>query len=105
MITAADGEINLVGNVGEIELFQVAYTDFGELVYAEERRKAQLIPIIGQVCKVVYGWAVGERAITELALAAWAQAKKTFEEQAIPYRGMIIHHDRDPVFTGYGWTA
>jgi len=105
VITAADGRINLVPNLEEIELLQVAYTDFTELVYAEGRRKAQLIPIIGHICKVVYGWAVGERATTELALAAWAQAKKTFGEQVIPYRGMIIHHDRDPVFTGYGWTA
>jgi len=101
VITAADGRMNLE----EIELFQVAYTDSTELVYAEGRRKAQLIPIIGHVCKVVYGWAVGERATTELALTAWREAKKTFEEYAIPHKGMIIHHDRDPVFTGYGWTA
>ena len=105
VIRAADGRMNLVANLEEIELFQVAYTDFTELVYAEGRRKAQLIPFLGHICKVVYGWGVEERATTELALAAWAQAKKTFEEQAIPHRGMIIHHDRDPVFTGYGWTA
>ena len=105
VITAADGRMNLVANLEEIELFQVAYTDFTELVYAEGRRKAQLIPIIGHVCKVVCGWAIGERPTTELALAAWGQAKRTFEEQAIPFQGMIIHHDRDPVFTGYGWTA
>lgn len=105
VITAADGRMNLVANLEEIKLFQVAYTDFTELVYAEGRRKAQLIPIIGHVCKVVYGWAVGERATTELALTAWRETKKTFEECAIPRKGMIIHHDRDPVFTGYGWTA
>ena len=105
VITAADGRMNLVGNLEEIKLFQVAYTDFTELVYAEGRRKAQLIPFIGHICKVVYGWAVGKRTTTELALAAWRQSKKTLPEHTIPYRGMIIHHDRDPVFTGYGWTA
>jgi transposase InsO family protein len=105
VITAVDGRMNLVANLEEIRIFQVAYTDFTELVYADGRRKAQLMPMIGHVCKMVYGWAVGERATTELALAAWEKAKDTLEEHIIPYRGMILHHDRDSVFTGYGWTA
>jgi putative transposase len=36
---------------------------------------------------------------------AWKQAKETFQQYGIPYSGMIVHHDRDPVFTGYGWTG
>jgi hypothetical protein len=48
---------------------------------------------------------VGESTNTALALRAWKQAKKTFQQYDILYSGMIIHHDRDPVFTGYGWTG
>ena len=28
-----------------------------------------------------------------------------FRKYGIPYSGMIVHQDRDPVFTGYGWTG
>jgi len=83
----------------------VTYTDFTRLVYADGRRRAHLIPILDHTTKVVSGWAVGERAATNLALQAWGQAKQTFQAQGINYRGMIVHHDQDPVFTGYGWTA
>ena len=54
---------------------------------------------------MVYGWAVGEQADTLLALQAWEQAKATLQELDIAYTGMIMHHDRDSVFTGYAWTA
>ena len=96
---------NLVAQMEEIGLFQVLYTDFTELVYADGQRKVILIPIIGHTSKMVFGWAVGERANTPLALQAWERAKNSFRQLGIPYQGMIMHHDRDSVFTGYGWTA
>jgi hypothetical protein len=61
---------NLVAAMSQIGLFEVAYTDFTELVYADGTRKAYLMPLIGHACKVVYGWAVGEHADTALALTA-----------------------------------
>ena len=96
---------NLVAQLEEIALFQVVYTDFTELRYADAQRKAFLIPIVGHVSKMVYGWAVGEHPDTPLALQAWEQAKATFQKLDIAHAGMIMHHDRDPVFTGYAWTA
>ena len=104
-ILSAGDRVNLVAQLDSIDLFQVAYTDFTELRYAGGAKKAYLIPIIGHVCKMAYGWAVGENTNTALALRAWKQAKKTFQHYGIPYSGMIVHHDRDPVFTGYGWTG
>jgi transposase InsO family protein len=104
-IVAAGERVNLVAQREEIRLFEVAHTDFTELLYADGTRKAYLMPIIGHVCKMAYGWAVSERANTALALFAWKQAKETFQEYAIPYQGMIVHHDQDPVYTGYGWTG
>ena len=54
--------------------------------------------------KVAYGWAVGERANTGLALAAWSMAKQTFQEYGISSQGMVMHHDQDSVYTGFAWT-
>jgi len=105
-VIAEAGELaNLVAQMEEIGLFQVLYTDFTELVYADGRRKAVLIPIIGHTSKMAFGWAVGDSANTLLALQAWERAKRTFRQLDVPYRGIIMHHDRDSVFTGYGWTT
>jgi transposase InsO family protein len=104
-IETAGKHANLVAQMDQIGLFEVAYTDFTELVYADGTRKAYLMPIIGHVCKLAYGWAVGLRADTPLALAAWEMAKSTFQELTIPYAGLIMHHDQDPVYTGYGWAS
>jgi len=102
-IISSGKRVNLVAQLDKIEPFQVSYTDFTELVYANGRRKAQLLPIIGHVSKMAYGWAVSEHADTELALLAWEQTKKTLQQLDIPYAGMIVHHDQDAVFTGYEW--
>ena len=104
-ITAAGDRINLLAGREKIEPFEVAYADFTELVYANGRRKAQLIPIVDHATKLVLGWAVGERAVTELALAAWDQARRSLRDHGVCPEQVIVHHDQDPVFTGYGWTA
>jgi len=103
-IAVAGKRANLVAQMKQIGLFQVAYTDFTELVYANGAKKAYLMPIIAHRCKVAYGWAVGERADTSLALAAWNMAKRTFSEYDIPCHRMIMHHDQDSVYTGFAWT-
>jgi putative transposase len=104
-IVTAGQRANLVAQMEQIELFEVAYTDFTELSYADGRRKAYLMPIIGHVCKMAYGWAVGDRANTPLALEAWEAAKATFQRLDIPYQDMIMHHDQDSVYTSYSWTS
>jgi transposase InsO family protein len=104
-ITAAGDRINLLVAKGTFRPFEVAYADFTELVYANGRRKAKLIPIVDHASKLVLGWAVGEHAVTELALAAWDRARQCLRSHGVRLQGMIVHHDQDPVFTGYGWTA
>ena len=102
-IKVAGNRANLVAQMDQIELFEVVYTDFTELVYADGTLKAYLMPIIGHVCKLVFGWAVGQSANTTLALKAWHKAQKAFRQFSIPTAGMIVHHDQDSVYTGYGW--
>jgi hypothetical protein len=60
----------------QIGLFEVSYTDFTEIRYANGYRKAHLMPIIGHACKMVY---LGDSADSELAMEAWNMAKQTFE--------------------------
>ena len=105
VIREANGRANLVAALEEINLFQVAYTDFTELRYAGGQKKAYLMPIIDHTSKLIYGWAIGERANTVLALEAWERAKHSFLVLQTSSNGMIIHHDQDPVFTSYDWTG
>jgi putative transposase len=102
-IVAAGGRVNLVAQLPEIAPFEVAYTDFTDIVYGDG--VAKLIAIIGHVTKMAFGWAVGPAANTELALTAWDRVKQTFQELGVEIRRMIVHQDQDPVFTGYGWTG
>lgn len=88
-----------------IGLFEVLYTDFTELRFANGARKAYLMPIIGHASKLAFGWAVRAHANTETAVAAWGKAKATFEELGVSFTGAVMHHDQDPVYTGYTWTS
>jgi transposase InsO family protein len=101
LITEAGDRINLVAGLEPIGPFQVAYTDFTELVYADG--KAWLIPIVGHATKVVFGWALGPSADTQLALIAWKRAKARLRRLGVSPSGLIVHHDQDPVFTSYDW--
>lgn len=104
-ITEAGELANLVAQMAEIDLFQVLYTDFTEILYAGGQRKAVLMPIIGHASKIAFGWAVGQSRGTALALQAWLHAKRTLQQMDISFLGMIMHHDRDSVYTGYEWTS
>lgn len=104
-IVEAGKRANLVSQLEEIGLFQVIYTDFTELLYADGRRKAHLIAIIGHLGKLAYGWAVGEGPDAATALQAWEGAKETFRQLDIPYEGIIVHQDQGSAFISYAWTS
>ena len=92
---------NLVAGLTGMGPFEVCYTDFSEIVYAGG--KAQLIPLLDHLTKVVLGWALGERTTTDLALDAWDKAKAALASLGYPLEGLIVHHDRDSAFTSYRW--
>jgi transposase InsO family protein len=105
VIVAVGERANLVAQLEDIGLFEVAYTDFTELLYADGTAKAYLISIIDHTSKLVYGWAVGQQANTTLTLQAWQRAKQSFRKYGIPCEGMIVHHDQDTLYTGCAWTG
>lgn len=105
-IDAAGPRANLLtgrpkAEIGPLEVF---YTDFTELRYADGTRKAWLIPVLDHRTKYVAGFSVGERANSELALSAWLAAERAVVRLRGSLEGVVVHHDRDPVFTGYAWT-
>lgn len=105
VIDLAGDRANLVARLEAIEPFAVTYTDFTEIPYANGQRKAYFMPLLGHRSKVVYGWAVSQRANRATALAAWESAKATWLAEGIEWQGMIVHQDQDPVYTSYAWTA
>ena len=98
----SDG-LNLVAGIEEAEPFEVFYTDFTVIRYAGGNKKAYLMPLVDHATKWVIGWAVGHRANTELALEALSMAVATLDEVGLTLDGRIVHHDQDPVYTGYRW--
>jgi putative transposase len=104
-IKVAGKRANLVAQLEDIDPFQVLYTDFTELRFADGSRRAYLIPILGHASKMVFGWALGESANTDLAMIAWQRAKETLQRLGICWTGTIVHHDQDSVFTSYEWTG
>lgn len=86
-----------------VGLFEVVYTDFTELIYCQGQRKAQLMPIVEHEAKISLGWNLGKTPNTKVALEAWKMAIENINQLGFSTNGLIIHHDRDPVYTGYEW--
>jgi len=102
-IRTAGSQADLVNGRDCIEDFEVTVTDFTELRYADGKRKAKLMPLLAYKTKIVYGWAVGTERNRQLALRAWERATATYGELGISTEGMIVHHDRDSVYTSFQW--
>jgi putative transposase len=92
---------NLVAALDTIDLFEVVYTDFTELPYGGG--KAWLILMLDHASKDALGFAVGLRANTDLAIAAWQRARERLRRLGVAVHGTIVHHDRDSVFTSERW--
>ena len=105
IILEVGNRANLVAGLKEIGPFEVVYTDFTELVYANGRYKAYLIAFPDHASKLVLGWAIGERAVTELAIEGWRHTVARLATLNVKPDQAIVHQDRDPVFTSYAWTG
>lgn len=101
MITEVGGRANLVRDLGDIASFEVVYTDFTDIAYAQGT--AKLIAIIDHASKISLGWALEEQAVTRTALKAWTMARRTLVRFGRSTKGVIMHHDQDPVFTSHAW--
>ena len=105
VIVAAGTRVNILAQIEDIEPLDVLHTDFTELHFAGGTQKAYLMPVIGHVSKLAFGWAVGESANRILALQAWRQARETMRQLNIEPAGMVMHQDQGSVYTSYAWTG
>jgi len=92
---------NLVLGRQDIGLYDVLFTDFTEIKYA--RGKAMLMPLLDADSKDVVGWSLGPTRCTQLALQAWARARRRLRSLGVGCSGVIVHHDRDSVYTSEEW--
>lgn len=102
-ITTAGSRANLIAGLNAIGPFAVLYADFTAVLYAGGAHRAFLIVLLDHRTKVVPGWAVGAHPTTAVALQAWTRAAETLRGRGVDLGGAIVHHDQDPVFTGYAW--
>ena len=86
-----------------LKIGELVVTDFTRLLYAGGTKTAWLITFIGLKEKVCWGWAIGKSDSTALALTAWHKLKSRRRHWRLPVKELIVHQDRDPVFTGYQW--
>jgi len=100
-IDEAGERANLVAELEEIGLYEVLFTDFTELEYATG--KAQLMPLLDACSKDVLGWSLGAQRSTAMALKAWSRARRRLNRLGFSTKGVIVHHDRDSVYTSEDW--
>ena len=95
--------LNLVPDLEDISPFAVLVTDFSEVRYDNGRKKATFMPLLDHYTKWVIGWSVGRHRDTETAVEALAMTECGLDEMGLSLEGRIVHHDQDPVYTGYRW--
>lgn len=102
ILEKAAGQLNLAEgrDPGPLEAFS---TDFIEVTYASENRKAYLMAVVDLKSKYVTGWAVGPSANCELAMCCWERVREQMSAVGAPLEGQIVHHDQDNVPVGYRW--
>jgi transposase InsO family protein len=101
-IAAAGDRANLLLTLDhEPGIFEVLVTDFTELVCGAG--KAWLMAIEDSRSKLVVGHAVSRSRNRAAALAAWRQARRTLRGFGVAVAGVIVHHDRDSVYTSEEW--
>jgi len=98
----AKGHLNLAVGL-EAEPLELLSTDFTEIRFDQGRRKTHLIAMIDVGSDWVPGWAVGLSANGTLALECWEEVGKAYAQFGRDMAGVMVHQDRDPVFTGYDW--
>ena len=78
-------------------------TDFKELRYDGGRKKAYLMVMLDLKSRWAGGWAVGDARNRCVALQALDDLRKNICSLDQQLWGVVIHHDKDSVYTSYRW--
>jgi len=97
------GHLDLVNGRAAPSHLDALSTDFTELIYGRGQRKAYLMAYVDIGGKLAAGYAVAERANTDLALMAWKNTKATLSRLERPTEGLIVHSDQDSVYRSHDY--
>ena len=103
LIDSLNDGFSVVKKLTDIKPFQVFYTDYTEIPYDNGKKKAYLMALLDHDGKIVPGYALEKRKNADTALKAIKRAATTLKELGHSFKDKIIHHDQDPVYTGYKW--
>jgi putative transposase len=85
---------------GVLEAFS---TDFKEIAYDGGRKKAWVMVLLDIESRWAGGFSVGASRNRALALGALGSLQEEIASLGEDLAGVVIHHDRDSVYTSYLW--
>lgn len=85
------------------EVLETFSTDFKELLYDGGGKKAHLMVMLDLKSRWAGGWAVGDARNRSVALQALEDLGKNLASLGQRLWGVILHHDKDSVYTSYRW--
>jgi transposase InsO family protein len=102
LVRAAGGSADLLKgrSFGVLEAFS---TDFKEILYDEGRKKAHLMVLLDLKSRWAGGFSVGTTRNRSVALEALDDLRREMALLGRTLSGVVIHHDRDSVYTSYAW--
>jgi len=103
LIDSLNDGFNVIKKLTRIEPLEVFYTDYTEIPYDNGAKKGYLMALLDHDGKIVPGYALEKRKNADTALKAIKRAASTLKELGHSFKDKIIHHDQDPVYTGYKW--
>ena len=102
LVAAAGGSADLLKgrSFGVLEAFS---TDFKEIAYDGGRKKAWIMVLLDIEGRWAGGFSVGDSRNRALALGALSSLQEEMASLDEDLAGIVIHHDRDSVYTSYLW--
>ena len=102
LVAAAGRSADLVKG-RSFEVLEAFSTDFKELLYDGGQKKAYLMVLLDLKSRWAGGWAVRGARNRSIALQALNDLRKNIWPLDHQLSGVIIHHDKDSVYTSYRW--
>ncbi len=102
LISEVGQDANLVQN-RTIDPLYVFCTDFTELFYCQGQKKAWLMAFLDLKTRWIAGFGVGAHRNRALAIYCLDQLQNNLACLDRRMKDILIHHDRDSVYTSYDW--
>lgn len=104
LVAAAGRSADLIEGRSSFEVLEASSsTDFKELLYDGGRKKAHLMVVLDLKSRWAGGWAVGDARNRSVALQALDDLRTNISSLGQRLWGVVIHHDKDSVYTSYRW--